>query len=191
VSAGAGSSHNKGVSDGVSSVLKMYGPIFERLVTKFPVDGDVLQLAVKCYTMLRISTGGESRGLALSLVHSGKNHRDDFDLRISSLAMHIAENPVPRSLQKALPSLIDQPSAPKERIATMASGTKTWWDGLQVGTDAASLDETCRYASLGLDTVRDSLMITRRSKRCNEDIDVLQILRALCRCMDASKVRSH
>jgi hypothetical protein len=189
------SSNGKTVADMISRTLDLYSPLIERLVSKFPQEGDVLQLVVKCVAHVHLFSSGENRGIAQSLmvqpvVSKARIVSESIETRITVLTMHIAENPLPLSLQRPLPSHLEhqQRSLNSTVVATSSTVTKTWWDGLNLDGTVGNVDEICRLTTLGIETVRDGLIMVRRSQSCFQSIGMLSILRALCRCVDAVKV---
>lgn len=125
------------VTDMVSRILWVYSPIVERLVTRFPEDGEVFQLVVMCYAQLHVSSSGEIRDLTPSFVVQPYISDETLVtglLRITSLVMHIAENPLPRRFQRPLPSLFNSTSAASDSsiVWTSVGESKTWWDGLNL-----------------------------------------------------------
>jgi len=184
-------------SSDISNILLIYSPLINRLITRFPVDGDVLELVVKCIALVHVASSEESGRLTQSLIVKPLAAKESLALetKIAVLTIHIVENPIPSKYQRALPHLLDPKAgdARSSAVSTSNNVVKSWWDGMRTLTteNKDSNDELCRVAIRGLTMVRSGLLMIRRTDSIFNSIDVMHLLRAVCRCVDAAKVRYH
>lgn len=188
----------------VMKILRVYASVFERLVSRFPMDGDVLQSCFRCIAQAQ-SWGASSTSDVLcplpfgGLLEAGALVSKEFDRAAVVLTMHIAENPFPSDTLPALPSLLS------ERINMLNNGAvamtnpkeKSWWDALNVErTHSASAwlrsnvrltDETFDYSILGADMLGSGFCLIRGAASTSL-LDESTLSRALCRCVHAVRV---
>ena len=186
--------HRKGrdadnVAAMVARTLHLYSPVIERLTAMFPREGDILDLVVKCFAQLNLSAT-RSRSLAGQQISDSELQFDDeLQTRVCALAIHISENPLPYSGKRALPPVLvlKESLATGTAVATQSSATKTWWDGLDLG--GKTKEEVYKLSSLGLGMAQNGLCGLHRSHHLFLRVDVLSLLRVVCRCVDAIRVR--
>ena len=173
-------------------ILSIYSPILQRLTEKFPREGNELAFLTRCIAKLHFSTG-RARSHAIAPASAKEMVFSDAfrvaESRIFNITMHIAENPLPRELQRPLPACLAQKvPASSTVVVTAAVTTKTWWDALNIDQSAGAKKELFRFAAFGLAMACDGLCIIRRSHQSFQVVDIPSLLRAICRCGDALKV---
>jgi hypothetical protein len=201
------SDRSRNISSQILDILRLYDFVFERLVSRFPLDGDVLQHCLRCIAQaqsLGVSVGSEvGRPLTIGrLDNDGPFVSKEFDNGSVVLTMHLAENPFPRDMLPALPSRLSkrQSSLNSSVVSVSAPSEKCWWDILNVKSSNTSsgwlrrsevslTEELYDYGILGADMLRSGLRLIRGSHSMSL-LDESTLSRALCRCVDAVRV-SH
>jgi hypothetical protein len=201
------SDRSRNISLQILDILRLYDFVFERLVSRFPLDGDVLQHCLRCIAQahsLGVSVGSEvGRPLTIGrLANDGPFVSKGFDNGFVVLTMHLAENPFPRDMLPALPSRLSKrhSSWNSSVVSVSAPSEKSWWDVLNVKSSYSSsgwlrrsevclTEELYDYGVLGADMLRSGLRLIRGSHSMSS-LDESTLSRALCRCVDAVRV-SH
>ncbi len=177
------------ISDRVSTILYTYQPLIERLISSFPLDGDKLRVVIQCIAQIYLSSARRNAISSQALVHTKRDARYAVEARVVDLIMHMAENPLPTSIQRPLPVILGKMEGLNvTSFVTSKDVSKTWWDAL--GVTASDILKLCNLASLGVKTIRDGLLIVRHSQILVHEISIRSLSRALCRCLDAAKVSS-
>jgi hypothetical protein len=196
---------SRDVSLQVLDILRLYDFVFERLVSRFPLDGDVLQSCLGCIAQAQswIVSVASDVGRPLTIgrrANDGPFVSKEFDNGSVVLTMHIAENPFPRDMLPALPSRLSKrhSSWHSSVVSVSAPTEKSWWDVLNVKStysssgwlrrsDMCLTEEIYDYCVLGADMLRSGLRLIRGSHSTSL-LDESTLSRALCRCVDAVRV---
>ncbi|GAX19756.1 hypothetical protein FisN_37Lh024 [Fistulifera solaris] len=174
------------ISDRLSTILYTYQPLIERLVSSFPIDGDKLRVVIQCIAKIYVSSARQNAINSQSLVYTKRDARYAIEAKVVDLIMHMTENPLPTSIQKPLPVILEKSEDLNvTSFVTSKNLSKTWWDSL--GVIASDIVKICNLASLGVKTIRDGLLVLRHSQILVREISIRSLSRALCRCLDAAK----
>jgi hypothetical protein len=188
----------------IMKTLRIYDSVFERLVSRFPVDGDVLQSCFRCIAQAQSffasTTGDGLRPLVVGgLLSDGAFISSEFDNTALVLTMHIAENPFPRDILSALPSRLSRryPVLNMGAVSMSTSTEKSWWEAMNVAkaypaagwvrSDSKLTEEMYDYSALGADMLSSGLCLVRGVKALSL-LDEPTLSRALCRCVNAVRV---
>ena len=180
-----------------SEILATYAPVLDRILKRFPVDGDTIRVVTKCTAQTRLLMRS-TRHVALQNVGKvgpSNSAFGSFECKLAALTMHLAENPLPRSCMSPLPSLLSIPHG--ESVSTSISSDKSWWDLLDLRDasgdnvhwpgDNSMSDNVVEYAAVGMDILRSGLSILRSSPQPHV-CDTRALAAGLCRCSDAFRV---
>ena len=168
-------------SNQVMRILYRYEPAAEKLLMAFPSDGDTTVAYVKCCAIAFEKAGSKQ------LTIPSSSPRVPAVNTMSTLSLHILENPLPRTLLGSIPAALGARTM-KDALVTIVPDEQTsWWDSL------GSIDwdshhtllvfngiKAAEIARLGISMIRAGDMAKKN--------DCLSIARCLCRNVDATKV---
>lgn len=176
------------IASKIFSISQTYKPLLDRLLTTFPVDGDSLYAMLRCIAQCN----------ALLYSKCGPTGSDTIDgfligdylpvSLIASLAMHIAENPLPERFLGATPSRLQQPHVSIGVVVVQKTVQTSWWDGHDKPT-ASLIDGHVRLAALAMDLLRWMLTLIRRSST-ETALNEFVLSRSILRCSSSALVRA-
>jgi hypothetical protein len=189
----------------VLQIIQLYQPTVNRLLSGFPVDGEVLETFYRTYCQAKLLIDQGDKGFRKSTSFSNCPQMDEYteyENGLVHLTMHLVEYPLPRSMLTSLPAHLEKhPSQAALQIVENSLQTvKSWWSSLDIEvhdsssewlSDSAGLalsDMICELASRGGDMARVGLSLIRRSES-NSIADVQSLCRGLTRCSYGVRVR--
>lgn len=177
----------------VKTVLRCYGPIIRRFLSRFPVEGDLAKALFRCMAQMKVLTMNISDPFVF--LPAGQQSSLGFENEFATLTIQIAENPLPLEHLKALPpSLTNAQARSTSGAVSLCNSTdESWWDRLNIKgvhsgcndvDEAISIYGSCLSA---IDLVRDGLFVIQGSSSTSA-LNVFGLARAICRCVQVSRV---
>jgi len=192
----ASTDRRRGIASMVTSIVRTYNSVFERLFASFPLDGDVVTVMVRCLAQADMLER-ESGDFSALTPHRNLVVDDGIGapLRssVASLSMHLAEYPLPEHFLGQLPSRLQGPShchTGAGIVAAAAMGKKSWWDTLDKQTPSMGGDQLLEKAVLGAELLRYGLQVCQGSSS-TMIVDENALSRSLFRCSETAVVRIH
>lgn len=186
------------------SVLKHYRSTLERLVARFPVDGDDLATFTRCFSqvkaILRIARPHARTGDAMGRsVDALASPLASFERIFADLALQIAENPLPPDLLPLLPAPLRHGPAhvQSHAVHVTAGQNKTWWTALGIAlkppnsfglqTPAPLTEEILSRGAAGAEILRNCLSIFAGAPS-SAPFSSRSLGRSICQCQNAIQV---
>jgi hypothetical protein len=172
------------IASQVSNILSRYFLVFERALTNFPREGDLLRSVFHCLAqaklVLRFSGPSEYLVSRIGSRPPEQPHSpNSFEKRSVALLMHIAEQLLPESLLPSLRPAVVPVSQQMSILRFTEADRKCWWDGIDITGFVP-------HAIAGADVLRAGL--TMLGHDWPTFIDVDHLARAICRCVESIKV---
>lgn len=177
-------------------IIGRYESLLRRILARFPVDGDLLHTVYLIMSQVTIIMRSSRAAFRERSVNSGPRPID-LEKSMIVLALHLAENPLPRGMLPSLPAQFEtgQSHTASMMVRLSAVDDKIWWDRLDLNNAQASgtswqptiSSEVLSYANAATEIVISGLSLLREEQNF-EVAGILAISRGLCRCVDAVKV---